>query len=207
MRYVWLILLVPCIALGQQNGDLNSYTSDSTVGSNNSDVTNNYNGAGSGNPSPPPSAISPTYMFNGAESCLISSGGSIQLSLLGVSHGSYSIDEECERRRDAKTLQTLNMNIAAVARMCESVQVWKSMFQSGTPCPFTVEGRLIVGNIAYIYMKMNPEQLIPDYNNNIDYYNTVLGIGNNDEETDNIDSRSISDRYRTVTNRYSSRLN
>jgi hypothetical protein len=206
MRYLWLLLLIPSVILAQQSGDLNSNTVNSTVGSNNLDTTNNYNGAGAGSPSPPPSAISPSYMFNGSESCLISSGGSAQFSVLGFSFGGYEHDDECERRRDAKTLQALNMNIAAVAVMCKNISVWFAMFESGTPCPFTVNGQLIVGRTAYIYFRRNPEALIPEYNKYKVYFDTVLRIGEN-EETDNIDTRSISDRYRTVTNRYSTRLN
>jgi hypothetical protein len=207
MRYLWLLLLIPSVILAQQSGDLNSNTVNSTVSSNNTDTTNNYTGGGAGFPSPPPSAIAPSYMFNGSESCLISAGGSIQLSLLGMSHGSYRVDEDCLRIREAKLLQTLNMNIAAVSRACESEQIWLSMFQSGTPCPFTVNGQLIVGNIAYIYMRMNPQTFIPNYDEQKEYYDIVLRIGDNDEEDINTDTRSISDRFRTVTNRYSSRLN
>ena len=34
-----------------------------------------------------------------------------------------------------KVLSDLGMKVAAIARMCEDVHVWRSMFVSGTPCP------------------------------------------------------------------------
>ena len=32
-------------------------------------------------------------------------------------------------------LADLGMKVSAVARMCQSTDVWKAMFISGTPCP------------------------------------------------------------------------
>ena len=60
----WLLITTILGSVGSahaqtnQDGDLNTNTSDSTVDSNNVNTTNNYNGAGSSSDTmPPPSAI------------------------------------------------------------------------------------------------------------------------------------------------------
>lgn len=139
---------------------------NSTVSSNNNTTatTNTYNGSGSAPGSMPVgSAMAPSLMSNGMESCLMSISGGVQLFTIGATKGKYKQDEECNRRRDAKVLKDLGMSVAAVARMCESLDVFKSMFVSGTPCPILVNGRLVVGRAAYLTMKKNPETYIPDY--------------------------------------------
>jgi len=143
------------------------------------------------------SAITPSYMSNGMDTCLKGTGGSLQTVGVGLSSGTYDVDPECNRRRDAKVLSDLNMKVAAVARMCQSVDVWKAMFISGTPCPILSNGKLIVGKRAFLIMKMNPETYIPDYGKKTkEWYNTILKIGESvDDEEEDISS--ISDRFRS----------
>ena len=122
-------LLFTSVAIAnQQDGSLNTYNGDgSNVNSNNNtqddSVSNTYNGAGSSSEIPVGSAITPSYMSNGVETCLKGIGSSVQTVVVGWSKGKYKIDEECNRRRDAKVLSDLGMKVAAVARMCESVEV------------------------------------------------------------------------------------
>ncbi len=196
-------LLFTSVAIAnQQDGSLNTYNGDgSNVNSNNNtedkSVSNTYNGAGSSSEMPVGSAISPSYMSNGMDTCLKGTGGSLQTVGVGISSGSYDVDPECNRRRDAKVLSDLNMKVAAVARMCQSVDVWKAMFISGTPCPILSNGRLIVGKRAFLVMKMNPETYIPDYNKNTkEWYNTILKIGETVEHEEE-DTSSISDKFRS----------
>lgn len=196
-------LLFTSVAIAnQQDGSLNTYNGDgSNVNSNNNtedkSVSNTYNGAGSSSEMPVGSAISPSYMSNGMDTCLKGTGGSLQTVGVGISSGSYDVDPECNRRRDAKVLSDLNMKVAAVARMCQSVDVWKAMFISGTPCPILSNGRLIVGKRAFLVMKMNPETYIPDYNKNTkEWYNTILKIGETVEDEEE-DTSSISDKFRS----------
>jgi hypothetical protein len=166
MRLV-LLLLVSSFALGDntQEGSLNTNAENSTVGSNNNSEssTTNYNGAGASSEIPVGSAITPSYMSNGVETCLQGSGGSIQTGVLGLSGGAFKEDPNCNRRRDSKVLSDLGMKVAAVARMCDDNKVWESMFISGTPCPILTRGKLIVGKRAYLMMKSNPELYIPNY--------------------------------------------
>lgn len=197
-------LLFTSVAIAnQQDGSLNTYNGDgSNVNSNNNtqddSVSNTYNGAGSSSEMPVGSAITPSYMSNGVETCLKGIGSSVQTVVVGWSEGKYKIDEECNRRRDAKVLSDLGMKVAAVARMCESVEVWRSMFISGTPCPILSNGRLIVGKRAFLVMKMNPETYIPDYNKKTkEWYNKILQIGENTDDTEEDNDVSVSDRFRS----------
>ena len=199
-----LLMLLSWVALGDnaQEGSLNTYHgSNSTTNSNNNtqddSVSNTYNGAGSSSEIPVGSAITPSYMSNGMDTCLKGTGGSLQTVGVGFSSGTYDVDPECNRRRDAKVLADLGMKVSAVARMCQSTDVWKAMFVSGTPCPLLNNGKLVVGKRAMLVMKRQPETYIPDYNKKTkDWYNTVLNIGG--EDTDEEDTIiSISAKFRS----------
>jgi hypothetical protein len=200
-----LLMLLSWVALGDnaQEGSLNTYHGeDSTTNSNNStkddSVSNTYNGVGSSSAIPVGSAISPSYMSSGMDTCLKGSGGSLQTVGVGFSSGTYEVDPNCDRRRDAKLLSDLGMKVAAVARMCEATEVWRSMFLSGTPCPLLLNGKLVVGKRAVLAMKRQPEIYIPDYNKDTkEWYNIILNIG--EEDTDEEDTTtSIIAKFRTT---------
>ncbi len=197
MMFSWVTL-----AENAQEGSLNTYHgSNSTTNSNNStkddSVSNTYNGAGSSSEIPVGSAITPSYMSNGMDTCLKGTGGSLQTVGVGFSSGTYDVDPECNRRRDAKVLADLGMKVSAVARMCQSTDVWKAMFVSGTPCPILSNGKLVVGKRAMLVMKRQPETYIPDYSKKTkDWYNNVLNIGG--EDTDEEDTIiSVSAKFRS----------
>lgn len=200
MRLLLLLFSVSVYASdSQQNGDLNSNTQDSTVNSHNtttSKTTQNI-GAGSGKPSPVNTAISPSLMSSGQDTCLRSIGGGLQVDVLGLSGGRYVQDEECNRRRDSKVLKDLGMSIAAVSRMCQNQNNWTAMFSAGTPCPILVNGRMVFGKNAFIAMKNNPTLFIPDYEEKETHYNQLLGIGVEVNEESTSDNLSISERFRT----------
>ena len=201
MKRLLIILLLAPYAWSDQEGSLNTSNVESTVNSNNqttdTSTSTTYNGAGSSSEIPVGSAISPSYMSNGMDTCLKGQGGSLETVGVGISSGSYEIDPNCDRRRDSKLLSDLGMKVAAVARMCQSTEVWRSMFQSGTPCPILSNGKLVVGKRAFLVMKTQPELYIPDYKKNQDYYQTILKIGEASNEEDNDDTISISDRFRS----------
>jgi hypothetical protein len=199
-------MMLSWVALGDnaQEGSLNTYHGeDSTTNSNNNtqddSVSNTYNGAGSSSEIPVGSAISPSYMSSGMDTCLKGSGGSLQTVGVGFSSGTYEVDPNCDRRRDAKLLADLGMKVAAVARMCEATEVWRSMFLSGTPCPLLLNGKLVVGKRAVLAMKRQPEVYIPDYNKDTkEWYNIILNIG--EEDTDEEDTTtSIIAKFRTTS--------
>lgn len=201
MRLLLVCLLASSAAFAQngQNGDLNTNTQESTVNSNNSTTNNSktYNGAGSSSEMPVYSAIAPSLMSSGNDTCLKSKTGGIQLVLFGASSGYYTQDEKCNRRKDAKTLKELGMSIAAVSLMCQEHAIWEAMFSSGTPCPILVNGKLVVGRAAILAMRRSPEAFIPNYKARKDYYDLVLNIGESDEIEEIDTGTSISERFRT----------
>jgi hypothetical protein len=199
-----LLMMLSWVTLADnaQEGSLNTYHGEnSTTNSNNTtqddSVSNTYNGVGSSSEIPVGSAITPSYMSSGMDTCLKGTGGSLQTVGVGFSSGTYDVDPECNRRRDAKVLSDLGMKVSAVARMCQSTDVWKAMFISGTPCPILSNGKLVVGKRAMLVMKRQPETYIPDYNKKTkDWYNTVLNIGG--EDTDEEDTTvSIIAKFRS----------
>ena len=180
-----------------QNGDLNSNTQNSN---NNNKSTTNI-GSNAGSRTPMPTAVAPSLMSSGSDTCLKSRSTGLQLLDIGLAGGYYQQDEECNRRRDAKVFSDLGMMIPAISRMCQSSQNWKAMFVSGTPCPILVRGRMVYGKRATLAMRQQPDLYIPDYEDNRDYYNDILGIGTKNEEDNetNATTVSISERFRSST--------
>ena len=211
MRFLLLFLLISSSSFAQdtdsgntssQTGDLNTNQQGATVDSNNNTTTNTnqYNGAGSASEIPVASAVAPSMMSGGNDSCLKSSTGGISTLQVGFSKGDYVQDEECNRRKDAQMLFTLNMKIAAITRMCQSDDVWLSMFESGTPCPLIVGGKVVAGKNAYLMMKRKPDLFVVGYENNKEYFDVALGINgdSSDEDEQEASGKSISERFRTT---------
>lgn len=178
-----------------QNGDLNTNTQNSN--NNNSSTTNIGNNAGSR--TPVPTSVAPSMISTGDDSCLMSRSSGLQLLDIGLSGGYYQQDEECNRRRDAKVFRDLGMMIPAISRMCQNEDNWKAMFVSGTPCPILVGGRMVYGKRATLAMRSQPALYIPDYEDNKEYYDSVLGIGKgNEADKENTgESISVSERFRS----------
>jgi hypothetical protein len=186
----------------EQTGSLNTSNVDSTNNSHNTtednSVSTTYSGAGSSSSIPASTAVSPSYLSNGQDTCLIGTGTSIQTVGVGLSRGSYKVDSNCERRKDAKALFDLSMKVAAVALMCTDPLVFRAMMNSGTPCPLLHNSRLVVGKRAYLLMKMSPETYIPDYGPDTeDYYKKLLQIGEETNETEDPDNLTVSDMFRS----------
>lgn len=174
----------------EQNGNLNNNQQDVIESSYNK----TYNGAGSSG-MPASSAISPSLMSSGTESCLQSISGGLQLIGVGVSTGKYIQDTECNRRRDSITLSNMGMKVAAVSLMCQNPNVWQAMLMSATPCPVIKSGSLVVGKRALLLIKQRPELYIPDYAERQTFYDEILGVG--EEATDEEESTtSLSTRFR-----------
>lgn len=205
-----LITLIPLLALAQietspeipdnRPGSSPSEGGDNLEGnlsqqnSNNNNVSKTYNGAGS-NGMPASSAISPSLMSSGSESCLQSISGGLQLIGVGVSTGKYIQDTECNRRRDSITLSNMGMKVAAVSLMCQNPNVWQAMLMSATPCPVIKSGSLVVGKRALLLIKQRPELYIPDYVERQKFYDEILGVG--EEQADEEESTtSLSTRFR-----------
>ena len=173
-------------------GDLN------TSNSNNNNVNKTYNGAGAGRQMPANTAVAPSLMSTGQQSCLKSLSGGVQLVGFGVSSGLYRQDEECNRRLNAITLSNMGMKVASVSLMCQNAQVWRAMFMSATPCPIIRAGKLVVGKNALLEIKKNPEMWIPDYEEDRAFYDQLLAGGGDDNGDQESSSGSLSDRFRTT---------
>ena len=86
--------------------------------------------------SPPPSAIAPQFgSGNNSDLCTISSSGSVQTQILGISVGATYTEENCLRLKKAQKLYMFGMKVAAVSVMCQDPDVWSAMMSAGTPCP------------------------------------------------------------------------
>jgi hypothetical protein len=181
---------------GDEDGDGTNIEGDlNTSNSNNGNVSKTYNGAGSRS-MPVSTAISPSLMSSGQQSCLKSLSGGLQLMSVGISSGKYVQDEECNRRLNAITLSNMGMKVASVSLMCQNAQVWRAMFMSATPCPIIRGGRLLVGKMALLEVKSNPEMWIPDYKEDKEFYDELLAGGNSNEVEES--DASISERFRST---------
>lgn len=192
MRWQTLLILLPMVALAQNSATVDNLSTNqqgSNISSNSNNVSSSqsttYNGNAPGS-TPPPSAISPSFMAGGNDSCLLGYGGSVSSSLIGISAGSYARDEQCEMLKLAKTLNDFGLKVAAVAVLCQDKRVFNGMAMAGTPCPYLGA----IGKQATVLWQQNPKRR-PDYAIFSEMQPISLGsLGSHD------DSRSLSDQYR-----------
>ena len=205
------VILLATSALGQDTvGDFAN--NNSTVDSNNSTETINYNGAGSSPGSQPVmSAIAPTVMGSGGnDSCLISRSTGISLSMIGISGGAMEQDEHCNRRKNARLLGLpqqvggLGLQVSAISVLCQDPTVFRSMMLANTPCPIsdTTTGKLLMGKKAINKYRENPEQYIVGYELDKEFWDALLKVEEEDYEilqalADDEPKLSISDRFRS----------
>lgn len=205
------VLLLATSALGEGDtlGDFSN--NNSTVDSNNSSETNNYNATGAGRPAPVMSAIAPTVMgAGGNDSCLMPSSTGISLSVVGISSGTAVQDEHCNRRKNARLLGLpqqvggLGLQVSAISVLCQDPTVFRSMMLANTPCPITntTTGKLLMGKKAIDKYRENPEQYIVGYELDKIFWDALLKVEEEDYETlkalaDTGPKLSLSDRFRS----------
>ena len=201
MAILWIL---GSTAIANEQGSLNNYHGENSVANSNNTTTdtstkteNTYNGAGAASEIPVGSAISPTFMSNGTDTCLKGTAGSVQTVAIGFSSGGYTLDVDCTRLKYARMLSSLQLKVAAVSMLCQSTEVFKSMLLAGSPCPFISNGRLVAGKRGLMLIKQKPELYIPDYKKNRKYYDGTLQIGEVSEDVEE-DSMSISDKFRST---------
>jgi hypothetical protein len=176
-------------AAAQVTGDLNtnSGNNDSTIGSNNTESTTNYNGAGSAPFSTPvPTAAAPTVMGGGGnDSCLIPYQQAFQISIFGRAEGKMEQDPECNRRKDSRLLGTpqeqggLGLQVSGISLMCANPDVFKAMALASTPCPiYSIEtGKLLVGREGYMAMRDRPDIYVVGYASDRPFWDAFLKMG------------------------------
>jgi hypothetical protein len=104
---------------------------------------------------PVPSAIAPSMSAFSQDVCGIPVSGAISSTVIGVSGGTVYTDANCERIKLAKTLNDLQLKVAAVSVLCQDIRVWEGMAMSGTPCP--LDG--MIGDAARNeWIKRHPER-------------------------------------------------
>jgi hypothetical protein len=120
------------------NTNTNTNTNDTTVNSTATNTNNNNNDSNITQEikAAPPSAIAPTVMTGGNDTCTVTYSASVQTQILGASGGGHIRDLNCERLKNSKTLYNMGMKVAAVALMCQESSVFQAMEMAGTPCPF-----------------------------------------------------------------------
>jgi len=129
----WVVFVLPVMA------DTDSSITESTVKPIVTDSTSVVTTTGEQTTTvkqPPPSAIAPQFgSGNNSDLCTISSSGSVQTQILGLSVGTTYTEENCLRLKKAQKLYMFGMKVAAVSVMCQDPDVWSAMMSAGTPCP------------------------------------------------------------------------
>ncbi len=112
-------------------------------------MTMNYKGQ------PVPSAMAPSMSAFSQDVCGIPLSGAVSTVAIGVSGGTVYTDTNCERIKLAKTLNDLQLKVAAVAILCGDDRVWDAMMMSGSPCP--IDG--LIGDAARdAWIKQSPKK-------------------------------------------------
>ena len=120
------------------------YSAETTTtyqsGSSSNTTTTNTTNAYTGDQRVVNSSSAPSMSAMSQDLCLVGVSAGVSTFGLGVSGGSYTRDENCERIKLSKVLNDLGMKVAAVSILCQDPRVFYAMEQSGTPCPF--EGKI-----------------------------------------------------------------
>ena len=135
------------------------YTSATTYESGSSSSSTTSNTTNSNIRSAPPSAYAPGVNSSGIDVCSTGARMGIQTFGLGVSGGKSFRDENCERIKLSRQLDSMGMKVAAVALLCQDPRVFEAMIHAGTPCPY--QGK--IGDDANKLWKKY-SKLRPDYN-------------------------------------------
>ena len=74
-----------------------------------------------------PSMVAPGLAAAGLETCLGSASGTVSAIGFGIGGGSTFADEGCQARLDSRTLYAYGLKSAALARLCQRPDIWRSM--------------------------------------------------------------------------------
>ena len=195
---VGLTLCVSAVAdtSNTQTGDLNTnQQAGGDISTNEGTVINQTSQSGP-RKAVPPSAIAPSYMSSGNDTCLIGKSVGAQTSVIGFSSGGYERDLVCERLKLSKVLYDQGMKIGALTILCNDLRVFQAMHQAGTPCPINVKGRTYIGKMAYVFWERYPERR-PDYDFELHGPPSWEREAEKVLEDEESDTRSLSERFRT----------
>lgn len=106
---------------------VNSNVSGTTTQNINSNGTQRLVSSGTTTVKTAPSMVAPGLAAAGLETCLGSASGTVSAIGFGIGGGSTYADEGCQARLDSRTLYAYGLKAAAVARLCQRVDIWRSM--------------------------------------------------------------------------------
>lgn len=106
---------------------VNSNLSGTTTQNINSNSTNRVVSSGTTTVRTAPSMVAPGLAAAGLETCLGSASGTVSAIGFGIGGGSTYADEGCQARLDSRTLFSYGLKAAAVARLCQRADIWRSM--------------------------------------------------------------------------------
>jgi hypothetical protein len=106
---------------GTTTSNLNQTVSGTTT----SNVNSRVSGTTTVRSAPPIAA--PGLSAAGLETCLGSASGGVSWLGTGITGGASIVDEGCQARLDSRTLASYGLKAAAVARLCQRADIWRSM--------------------------------------------------------------------------------
>ena len=133
------------------------YTSSTTYQSGSSSNSTTSNSTTSNIRSAPPSSYAPSMNSSGIDVCSTGASVGVQTFGLGFSAGKHFRDENCERIKLSRQLDSMGMKVAAVALLCQDERVFFAMEQAGTPCPFQGKIGAEATNLWKKYDKLRPD--------------------------------------------------
>ena len=133
------------------------YTSSTTYQSGSSSNSTTSNNTTSNIRSAPPSSYAPSMNSSGIDVCSTGASVGVQTFGLGFSAGKHFRDENCERIKLSRQLDSMGMKVAAVALLCQDERVFFAMEQAGTPCPFQGKIGAEATNLWKKYDKLRPD--------------------------------------------------
>ena len=87
-----------------------------------------------------PTANAPSVVVNNSDICKTAASTAVQTQVLGIASGITITDENCERIKLSRQLDSMGMKVAAISLLCQDPRVFEAMVQAGTPCP--IDGRI-----------------------------------------------------------------
>ena len=124
---------------------VNSNLSGTTTSNINSNGTTRVVSSGTTTVRSAPPIAAPSLSAAGLETCLGSASGGVSAVGFGITGGSSIVDEGCQARLDSRTLASYGLKAAAVARLCQRPDIWRSMpdvctqyWPAGQPLPYGI---------------------------------------------------------------------
>jgi len=166
IRFLLIFMLICSFAYGDttQNNTSGSntsisggYTNSTSYESGSSSTSNTTNNSTSNIRSAPPSASAPSISNSGNDVCSVGASAGVQTFGLGISGGKGFRDENCERIKLSRQLDSMGMKVAAVALLCQDPRVFESMTMAGTPCPYNGKIGKEADKLWKKYNKLRPD--------------------------------------------------